>query len=148
MKIYMKYHMHSEYAREPDREDKWDAGDKVIEFYPEGLCKKKPKDSFWDELEIDFEPKYGKEYTLVVVRYSTGSTFGRVDGEYKVIGVFTKEQAEKLQTSILKSVNKKAKDAYHLKMPFKTTQWDGYTGTWTGYFERFENVELHGFEIR
>lgn len=82
------------------------------------------------ELESNDELVRGKQAYVVIVRYQTGGTFGRVDGCATVKGVFSNyEVADALRNSIE----------------------DGtYSGhkEWVGYFERLRSVTVETFMVK
>ncbi len=83
---------------------------------------------FYDSIEVSEEVHKADEVYLCVVRYSTGSTFGRRNGAWTIIGVAT--DSRKAQEMLDKALNG-----------------DGYK-PWEGYFERLEGTEIHDFRVR
>lgn len=83
-----------------------------------------------EEIQVDFTPNVGMPVYVVIVRYSSGNTFGRVNGCWCIEGVYTSiEEAENIKSKI-------------------------YDGTfeeyapWIGYFEYLEYVDIEFFIIR
>lgn len=106
--------------------------DEETTFDPTGLYLNAPA---WSEtIEVDFDPSsyLGQEIYVVVVRYSTGDTFGRRNGAWKVVGAYVnEEQVVKIEKSI--------EDGSYNK---------GHDVPWEGYFESFEGIERHVFTLR
>ena len=67
---------------------------------------------------------------LVIVRYSTGNTFGQSCGEWEVIGTY--QDLDKAD-EVVKSIKD---DTYDEKYP-----------CWKGYFESLESVDVHIMRI-
>jgi len=106
--------------------------DEDTTFDPTGLYLNAPA---WSEtVEVDFDPSsyLGQEIYVIVVRYSTGDTFGRRNGAWTVIGAYVnEEQVVKIEKSI--------EDGSYNK---------GHYVPWKGYFESFERIERHVFTLR
>lgn len=97
-----------------------------------------------EHIDVAFTPERGREYFVVYVIYSTGCTFGRSEGVHKIIDVLDSEDdADAIKTIIEKGSTEGDGYQYHVEVPktIKTT-WDGYCGTWVGYFERFTSCEV------
>lgn len=115
-----------------DEDSEWPCyEDEYIEFIPGILLRSLPNKELWCEtLDLDFDPAEVAKLHVVIVRYSTGCTFGRTNGCWQVVGAYkTREEAEAVE----KSIDDKT--------------YDGYT-PWEGYFEYLENsyVETMYFE--
>lgn len=111
------------------------------EFYPKGLRLKAPD---WSEtIEVDFDPSGLDQLYVVIVRYSSGSTFGTTHGHWHVIGAYeSRDEAEKIEMAISKGTgmyNRSEKGLYTDKnrayMP------------WVGYFESLEEVTVERLDI-
>jgi hypothetical protein len=73
----------------------------------------------------------GKKVYVVIVRYSTGDTFSRTNGQWLVIGAYLdKEKAE----AICKSIEDNTYEETHQP--------------WQGYFEFLEGVDAHEFTLK
>lgn len=110
-------------VRAGDENEAWPNYENVHHhFKPTGLKRKAPS---WSEtIEIDFDPKGLEHLYVVVVRYSSGCTFGNSYGHWEIIGAYkTYNKAEKMEMSIPDN---------------------GYSGSkpWKGYFEAFEGVSV------
>ncbi len=78
---------------------------------------------WFETVPVNFDPKTVDMVYLVYVIYSTGSTFGRTEGAWSVVGAYpTIEEAAKIKKSIYDGTYK------------------GYKA-WEGYFERLTYVE-------
>lgn len=121
--------------------------DEHNEFIPQGLfaTRKSANSTFPETIEIDFEPVVGKVYYLVVVRYTTGSTFGMSYGNWSVIGVFENvADAAAVKSAIQKTDDGKT-HTYECDVP--TPNDPDHWCNWNGYFERLEEVQVDGFQM-
>ncbi len=116
-------------------EDAWpDYEDEHVEFYPIGLFKDRdnagifPHGLMEDEVHGTFEP--GDGAYVVIVRYGSGSTFGRSFGEWHLVGVYDNENSAK---EIEKSIENHTFEGY---MP------------WVGYFESFESANVFAMLVQ
>ena len=117
--------------------------DNHIEFEPLSLSTK--AGNWVESIDVDFNPEtyIGKDLHLVVVRYSSGDTFGSTYGNWTVIGVFTNhEDARKEEKDIRNNTGKWATEYKN-----NTGKWATEYKPWEGYFERFESVEIDTFEL-
>jgi len=119
MKVYLKY---TEYSIDESNES--DFSEEYTTLSVDGLYKEKPSCGYYETFEID-DKKRGTKLYIVVVRYSTGSTFGQSNGCSYFEGIYnTAEEAGAISDSIYKN------------------KYLGYR-PWHGYFERLEDVEIH-----
>lgn len=81
-------------------------------------------------IEVDFPVEVGSTVHVVVVRYTTGGTFGRTLGAWSILGVYP--DAEKAN-AVVKSVED---DTY-----------PGYK-CWQGYFESLESCDSHDMLVQ
>lgn len=86
----------------------------------------------WSEtINIDFDPKGMEHLYVVVVRYSSGSTFGSTHGHWYIVGAYKGyKEAEAVEVSISK--NKYKGKRYK---------------PWEGYFESLEGVTVERLDI-
>lgn len=86
----------------------------------------------WVEtVEVDFTPKSGEKVYIIVVRYSTGDSFGRSNGHWHIEGAYNdRDEAEAIGKRIAHGNYKK--DSY---LP------------WNGYFEHLEEVSVEGLDL-
>jgi hypothetical protein len=106
------------------------------------------KETFFDDLDVTDEVFKADKAYLIVVRYSTGSTFGRDSGCYKFVAVFaSKEDAIKVATEI--DTHYKEKDNGFSFSPSIKNPAYGSTihCAWVGYFERLESVDIEALAI-
>lgn len=89
----------------------------------------------------------GKEYILVHVVYSTGSTFGYVDGQSTPIAIFEKEE-ENLANELIKILesnnyedSKKSVYSTESVATLSNGEKIRFYPCWNGYFERFIGAE-------
>lgn len=101
--------------------------DKHIEFTVTGLSPSSTGGLYQETIEVE-EVKF--PLYVIVVRYSTGDSFGNTNGAWHVEGAYT--DADKVQ-EIVDAINN---DTYKSKCGYEV---------WKGYFERLENVEVHEF---
>jgi hypothetical protein len=119
-----------------------DHADEHVDFRPIALGVNRSQYSWRNEtISVDFDPKVGQDVDMIVVRYSTGSTFGRIIGVWQMIGVYESHQeALRIRHNIEE----------HHKEPDKLKELLGkdFYPSWLGYFERFMHVELHCMRLR
>ena len=96
------------------------------EFTPTGIVLEQPG---WSEsIQVDFDPSKCDTLYVVIVRYSSGGTFGTSHGHWHVIGAYkTYIQAMKVEKTI--------PDKYKGDKP------------WEGYFESFEKVGIERLDV-
>jgi hypothetical protein len=95
MRYYVSYREYPEWLREPDPDDRWDAGEQDRQAVFSEVSVSSPNTPLYEVCNgEDLEPG-----TLVYVawcRFSTGGTFGSTHGRFDVMGVFlTREEAER-----------------------------------------------------
>lgn len=102
-------------------------------FTPKGLRLKTPD---WSEtIEVDFDPSGFDHLYIVVVRYSSGNTFGNTFGHWHIEGAYqTFEKAEKVETAIKKGTG-------------KYKEGEGHYHPWEGYFESLEGASVERMDI-
>lgn len=104
------------------------------------------KESFGDSLDVDDKVYAGDEGWLVVVRYSTGSTFSKESGAYKFIAVFQRRAAAQTLADEIKKDYRESKNFKFLPKT-KNPAYDVIYCSWKGYFERLEQVQVLGLGI-
>lgn len=130
-----------EYVTRHPESDGWDRGDIQTEYnglrvyldrYPDewaGYCTQ--------EFYVNYSVTPGSAVFPVVVRYSTGDTFGRNDGNISVVGVYQNAvTASEIEHAIWDDYREHGGDFTTLKVAGEEI----YTGTWKGYFEYLEDV--------
>ncbi|TFH04403.1 MAG: hypothetical protein E4H14_14830 [Candidatus Thorarchaeota archaeon] len=111
------------------------------------------KDGYYD-LVVGFKLEDNVDYYLVHVNYNTGDSFGHDDGKVCYVEMFkSKELAKQLVDAISENAQTPSylppgKKRYK-EQPMTITyerddgqKVDCYTGTWRGYFERVNYVEM------
>jgi len=127
---------------DPVEGDDWCYKDQHVDFRPIAIGITRSKHSWRNEtINVDFEPKLGQDVDLIVVRYRTGSTFGTIYGVWQMIGVYASHQkALEIRDGIYR----------HQSSPdeLKKLLGKGFFPSWLGYFEEFNEVELHCMRLR
>lgn len=123
--IFVTYDERTYLTRDPDPDDNWDAGEAHTDFTLERVFLDKPKDIYCKALEKRHDFESGTSVFVVVVRYSTGNTFGHETGRGCIVEVCkTFEEAQQ--------VSRLCESGDHPQ-----------SYTWRGYFESLEDVEIH-----
>ncbi len=102
-----------------------------------------------ESIDVEFEPVPGAEVFLVVVTYSSGSTFGNSYGNVTVVGCYEEEaQADSIASDILADDTDVDVDRAY-RRSLKRSKKERFTGykAWTGYFEGLEGVVVHGLRL-
>ncbi len=135
-----------------DPDEKWSSReDAYIEFTPLQLLCNEPGVVFQEQIEIDFDPVSlagGKVYVLVV-RYTSGNTFGRSFGHWTVEGCSPDLESISKQKTLIKKDNDQYLGAIGAaKRNRKSTYLSdrGYNA-WQGYFESLEQVVIYEFTL-
>lgn len=112
---------------EPDSDEKWCSySDVHVDYRITGAFKNKTSSSWYQE-SFYLENLNLVDVYIVLVRYSSGDTFGRSFGNGHIVGVYgTQDEAQLIVDQI-------EANTY--------TGQNGYV-PWKGYFERFEYVDL------
>jgi hypothetical protein len=104
-------------------------------------------------IETDFDPNQlvGSNIWIVIVRYSTGNTFGSSSGHWKVESAHTDEQTALDIAKLIETDYKKYPEC-EFGREGKTPKPDQYFSPhgyecWKGYFESLEGVEIHRFTL-
>jgi hypothetical protein len=105
------------------------------------------KETFFDDIEVSDEVFKADKAYLIIVRYSTGSTFGRDSGCYKFVAVFaSKEDAIKVATEI--DNHYKNEKSHSFRPTIKNLAYGSTIDcAWRGYFERLESVDIEALAI-
>lgn len=109
------------------------------------------KDGYYD-IPVNFKLEEGTDYYLVYVNYDTGDSFGYDTGQICYVDLFkSKEKAKALVDAIHENYESERWPTKKQSKPQPTqldyVRDDGsvvtcYTGTWRGYFERMNYVEM------
>lgn len=90
----------------------------------------------WNYEHREHDAKPGDTVHVVVVRYTTGCTFGTIHGYWHIEGVFgALEEAEKRVNAVYANL----KNPRDFEGPFEP---------WKGYFESFEDCYVESFEVQ
>lgn len=130
--LYLQYKQETQFNRTDYSDQPYDfSWWSETSFEPLGLWTK-PGD-WYEEIAVDVpaESLIGKQVALVIVRYSTGDTFGSGTGSWCIAEVFTNPCREEIKA--LEDQIRDPKSKYNTQ---------GYK-PWTGYFERLESVETY-----
>ena len=143
-KVFLEYGEYRTGGEPDDPDDEWTShSDQYVEFTPTSLGLTQSKKHWRNEtINIDFLPQVGQEVTLVVVRYETGSTFGRIIGVWQMIGVFEDRQKVDNIRGLISKFNSGECKGINKKMA-KLTGQGHFSPDWVGYFERFIETETH-----
>lgn len=128
-RVYIEYTSDSSGGDSIDPSDRWsDRTDQHVTLEVKNLFKTEPQHLFFkDSIEVDPKILEQTHAFLVVVRYQTGDTFGTSHGNFHFHGIYaTQEEAEEAAKECRKPATA------------------GTYRIWDGYFERLEDVEIHG----
>lgn len=117
------------------------------EFYPEKLYLDRKNAHNWrvETIDVEGNVKLGDYVYLVVVRYSTGSTFDTTYGEWHMIGGYKNiNDAGAIRDAINADYKYEGARGYskHPEAPEGYPLFDDYK-CWVGYFEGLQDVEIH-----
>lgn len=90
-------------------------------------------------------PKDGDNVYIVVARYSTGSTFGRSNGNFEFMSAHTTEEGANKAKEKLDEEYRWYQESRGYSLYGKTKKPVPYTGpsrSWMGYFESLESVDV------
>lgn len=135
-RLYIEYNRNEYGGEAEDPTDRWsNRTDRVITVNFVRLHREPPKNRFfYDSIEVSNEDliDLDKLY-LAVVRYSTGDTFGRTEGEWHIVGVAPSYKIAQLMLDEATS-------------PATEGDYKNYK-PWEGYFERLTDTEIHTMEV-
>jgi hypothetical protein len=99
--------------------------------------------SYRSSTDVDFEVTTGMIVYPVFVIYGTGDSFGHSTGNVQLVDVFDDAQkARGLEDAIRKATYE------NYKYTFEYAGKKYYAGSWTGYFERLEDVVVETEVVR
>src|SRR5580698_4822385 len=134
MKIEVINFSYTEVTREPDPNDRWDAGCRDTQNDIRGI--RISKDEQYFDIDTEFPIVAGREYYLLYAEYSTGNSFGSDGGIISFILLY-----ETLSKAIIaREILEKAKD-YSAEITTEDGNTLTYSIPWIGYFERLEMVD-------
>lgn len=135
-----------------------------IDWSPKQLLLDKGNNWSVEEIEVD-DVKAGDSLFIIVLRYSTGNTFGRTEGCWSIVQtVKTQNDASNIEKNIDKLMELyRSQESYHLtqknKEEKKSAERDfntfrdklakelNYYFPCFGYFECFERLEIHEMTV-
>lgn len=137
--LYVELDTRRTFTRTPDGNDSWDIGDTTTEIEYLGL---RSFDWSYDNrttrsrINTQDDIKTGDTVAVVVLRYTTGCTFGTQTWNAEVLDAFLNpKDAVGLCDALVKA---------HKKGEYTVT-YNGkeyYAGAWTGYFESINDIEI------
>jgi len=145
-KVWVTYEEHSFGGEMEDPSDRYSSrSDETIQFIVNGVFSENDGGIYRDEILVNFDPKTVDEVHVLVVRYSTGDTFGHTSGCGKIEGVYKNAKiAEKIGEAIKSGYDirdnqgkwpeKLYKDYRKIKGITDDSEYLGFP--WEGYFER------------
>ena len=151
--IYLDYREESSGGEAKNPEDRWTSHeDRYIEFYPQALYTQ--RQDFQETITVSWPPIDGDKVWMVVVRYQSGNTFGTSHGNWKIVGAFLDpEIARNISEIIAKYPGENRWDSPPAKKGLSHQEslrqellpylGENFYIPWIGYFERYENVEIH-----
>lgn len=124
--IYLTY-VEDRSGGEPIHKGEWDRTDEHIKFYPKSLYAVLDKEPWVETINVGFSVQdfVGKLIDVVIVRYSSGDSFGTSCGNWHIIGAYPAESNKSKE--IVKTIRK--------------GKYKGYC-PWKGYFEELESVDI------
>lgn len=161
MNLYLQYETTDsggDIAEGQENEDFPDRDPRYITFTPEGIYLKELK---WGEkLETTETVSKGDRVYLVVVRYSSGDTFGQSFGHWSCVLV-TKNRpkaekcAEDIEWSATMKFNYYCTEEDYAMMEKRSKEavllmekvWGLMYLPWNGHFSRLQDIEIHDFEV-
>ena len=140
-KLYIDFDSRSE-GGEPESDEQYsNRSPEHISLTVNGVYTK-PREAFGEDVATLFTPRKGMKVYLVTVRYTTGDTFGYTSGNYKFVACYDNSEDA---YALAKEIEENSKYSFKPKTPY--TEDELYCGSWTGYFERLECVDVEGFTV-
>ena len=102
---------------------------------------------YFQECGVSFEPNAGKRVYVVVVRYSSGDTFGSSYGHGHIEGVYDSINVAEAIKRLICSSGISNREVYAKLKDIEVSDINDYW-PWTGYFEVLQEVEIHRMNIR
>ena len=146
--IDVKCNEYSEITRQADPSDRWEQDDLAYYNTPIGFTARVFDGDYvqW-ATSVPFEPKFDKDYYLLVVYYGNGDSFHNESGLMHVVDLYrTREEARVAEKQIWDHRNNSDPD-YEKCHSVNITFSDGVTRPtstydWTGYFNDLERTEI------
>lgn len=137
--LYLEYHQSTESNVESYSDEPYDySWSSETTFSPKGLWTK--PGSWYEEIAVDVPTSelVGKQVALVIVRYSTGDTFGHGTGKWAIAGVITNPK-EDVVDDYIRDIEEEAL-VYQTNRNRWQKEYGGVYKPWIGYFEHLESV--------
>jgi hypothetical protein len=152
--IKIQYSCHTEITREAT-EDEWDADDSRHTYSFEGTFSLSDNNLSFDFI-LNTPPEMDKDYYLVYVTYSTGDTFHHEEGCMCMVEFLDNcEDAVALRNALKKDYdaydsNEYSPRAYSFEMtlPKSGREIHVSTGTWKGYFESMDSINIQSMRLK
>lgn len=146
MKVIIEVEERQYQTSEPDPDDSWDRGTTATEITNVRAVEAEEEYASYRTVIADLPVESGDTVYAVIVRYSTGDTFGNDTGQYRVMDVFaTEDEAQELSKAVLDQTRNAHNDRL---VPYELTHNDKtYYTDWFGYFEQFESVGVHCVKV-
>lgn len=133
-KLYITYDSSQE-GGEPESDDEWCTfSDEHRTFSLENCYlsfDEKSRSRFeYFAHEVPFNVEKGDDIYLLVVRYSSGSTFGNIYGCHHIVDIYSSKE-----------------EAYKVEETIRNGTYSGYK-CWEGYFESLEDVSVESLVVK
>jgi hypothetical protein len=140
--VYVGYDESRGWNVEPDPDDEWDSGDAYVVFSVEDVRAKDTLGSCREMIEVSFSPAPEQKVYVIVTRYDTGDTFGRVENTWQITGVVDSREAA---DSICKQIDKDSRNSNEFSLQLEdhadALPEPSIHCSWKGYFEDYRGVE-------
>lgn len=156
--VYVQY-SESSSGGEALSDERWsERADEIHEYEIVGAFRSSECDGglYYEEVYVDFNVDEVEEVHVLVVRYSSGDTFGNSSGHGLIEGVYKDaDLATKIGQAIEEGYNSDSRrnrrvkdysDYYNLKNTPITERSNYFR--WEGYFESLEGVEVHTCSLK
>lgn len=137
--LYLEYHQSTDSNVEHYSDEPYDySWSSETTFSPKGLWTK--PGAWYEEIAVDVPASelIGKQVALVIVRYSTGDTFGHGRGKWAIAGVFPNPNEDEVE-EFIRDVEEEAL-VYNSDSRRWQKEYGGVYKAWIGYFEHLEDV--------
>lgn len=138
-KLYVELDTNTTYTRRPDPEDSWDIGNTHTDVTYLGLrvadWSYESRD-FRNTIETVDQFNSGDHAYVVLVRYTTGCTFGFREYLPEVMNAFLELKDAESLCDLIESAYKSNEYTIHHKNK------EYYVGSWIGYFESLNDIEI------
>ncbi len=142
-------HGYEDIVRNGNPDDKWDGDDTYNHHDIRGLQIVADETQYMSyDIEVPFDVKVGDRLYLVAVYYNTGDSCHHEENKVDFIEIF--KTAEKADALVKIVRNDKGTDRYDYSLEYENELGVKMTThkAWMGYFESFNDVEIHYLEVR